>query len=121
MRDAKPVGTMKNISKMMTKKNLDNLLKGVIAAVTSGAAIPYIMRPRKAPIAAYVIGGVSFAIAGGLAALFFFSPKTRNKALSAAKDSYAKVSDTISHLRPVNGLAHADGDASNGFSGHAGL
>jgi len=116
MRDATPIGTMKNISKMMTKKNLDNLLKGVIAAMP---AIPYIMRPKKTPIAAYIIGGVSFAVAGGLAALFFFSPKTRTKALSAAKEGYSKVSDTISHLRPVNGIAHADGDASNGFAGHS--
>ena len=106
---------MKNISKMMTKKNLNSVLKGVIAAMP---AIPYIMKPKKTPIAAYVIGGVSFAVAGGLAALFFFSPKTRTKALAAAKEGYAKASDTISHLRPVNGVlngTHVDGELSNGI------
>jgi ABC-type methionine transport system permease subunit len=111
--------TMKNISKMMTKKNLNSVLKGIIAAMP---AIPFIMQPKKTPITAYVIGGVSFAIAGGLAALFFFSPKTRTKALTAAKDGYTKVSEKvgeqISHLRPVDGAAHADGDV-NGFAGHS--
>lgn len=100
---------MKNISRMMTKKNLNSVLKGVIAAMP---AIPYIMKPKKTPIAAYVIGGVSFAVAGGLAALFFFSPRTRTKALTAAKDGYAKVSDKITHLRPVASAlnGHSDSD-----------
>jgi hypothetical protein len=108
------MSTMKNISKMMTKKNLNSVLQGVIAAMP---AIPYIMKPKKTPIAAYVIGGVSFAIAGGLAALFFFSPKTRTKALTVAKDSYSKVSDKISHLRPVNSMlnGHVEGDLANGI------
>jgi hypothetical protein len=115
-RDATAIGTMRNISKMMTKKNLNSVLKGVIAAMP---AIPYIMRPKKTPIAAYIIGGVSFAVAGGLAALFFFSPKTRTKALTAAKDGYSKVSDKISHLRPVssilNGHVGETNDVANGM------
>lgn len=113
--DATPFSTMKNISKMMTQKNLNSVLKGVIAAMP---AIPYIMKPKKTPIAAYVIGGVSFAIAGGLAALFFFSPKTRTKALTAAKDGYSKVSDKISHLRPVSSImnGHVEtGELANGI------
>lgn len=113
---------MKNISKMMTKKNLNAVMKGVIAAMP---AIPYLM-PKKTPIGAYIVGGISFAVAGGLAALFFFSPKTRTKALTAAKDGYNKVSDQISHLKPVIGHA-VDGvvkaeknqELANGFSGHS--
>ncbi len=110
---------MKNISKMMTKKNLNTVLKGVIAAVP---AIPYLM-PKKTPITAYIVGGIGFAVAGGLAALFFFSPKTRTKALTAAKDGYAKIGDQISHLKPVIGLADGavknDAELANGFGGHS--
>ena len=103
---------------MMTKKNLNTVLKGVIAAVP---AIPYLM-PKKTPIGAYIVGGIGFAVAGGLAALFFFSPKTRTKALTAAKDGYNKVSDQISHLKPVIGLADGavkNEELSNGFGGHS--
>ena len=114
---------MKNISKMMTRRNLNAVMKGVIAAMP---AIPYIMKPKKTPIAAYIIGGVGFALAGGLAALFFFSPKTRTKALTAAKDGYNKVSDQISHLKPVighvmNGASKEEKtqELSNGFGGHS--
>ena len=106
---------MKNISRMMTQKNLHSVLEGVIAAMP---AIPYLMKPKKTPIAAYVIGGVSFAVFGGLAALFFFSPKTRTKALTAAKDGYSKVSDKIGHLRPVSSLldGHVEsGELANGI------
>jgi len=111
--------TMKNISKMMTTKNLNTVLKGVIAAMP---AIPYIMKSKKTPIGAYVVGGIGFALAGGLAALFFFSPKTRTKALTAAKEGYGKVSDTIGHLRPVNlvdGVKTDDAQIANGFGGHS--
>ena len=118
--DATLVVTMKNISSMMTKKNLNTVLKGVIAAMP---AIPYIMRPKKTPIAAYVVGGIGFAVAGGLAALFFFSPKTRVKALTAAKEGYGKVSETIGHLHPVSSLLGSvkseDGQLANGFGGHS--
>ena len=107
--------TMKNISKMMTTKNLNTVLKGVIAAMP---AIPYIMKPKRTPIAAYVAGGIGFALAGGLAALFFFSPKTRTRALTVAKDGYEK----ISHLKPVQGLLNGTvkhEEIANGFGGHS--
>ena len=85
---------MKNISRMMTQKNLHSVLEGVIAAMP---AIPYLMKPKKTPIAAYVIGGVSFAVFGG-SRRSSSPPKTRTKALTAAKDGYSKVSDKIGHL-----------------------
>ncbi|MBX3233458.1 MAG: hypothetical protein KIT84_37805 [Labilithrix sp.] len=107
---------------MMTKRNLNTVLKGVIAAMP---AIPYIMKPKRTPIAAYVVGGIGFAALGGIAALFFFSPKTRVKALNVAKESYGKVSDKISHLHPVQSLLESsksksdEGQVANGFGGHS--
>ena len=85
---------------MITKKNVNRLLKGVVAAMP---AIPYIMKSRqRTSMTAYVLGGIGFAVAGGIAALMFFSPRTRYKALNVAKDTYGKVNDKISHLRSTN-------------------
>lgn len=81
---------------MLSKKTVNQFLKGMIAAAP---AIPFVMSKRKTPIAAYVLGGLGIAVAGGIAALMFFSPKTRTKALMAAKNTYGKVDSKISHLR----------------------
>lgn len=82
---------------MITKKNINRVLKGVVAAMP---AIPYIMKSRqRTSMTAYVLGGIGFAVAGGIAALMFFSPRTRYKALNVAKDTYGKVNDKISQLR----------------------
>ena len=101
---------------MISQKNINKVLKGVIAAMP---AIPYIMKSRqRTSVTAYVLGGVGFAIAGGIAALMFFSPRTRTRALTVAKDTYGKVNDKISHLRDTN----KDGDdvspMSNGLVNH---
>jgi len=71
-------------------------------------------KPRqRTSVATYVLGGVAFAVAGGLTALMFFSPRTRTRALSAAKDTYGKVNDKISHLKELkdvklNGFAQEE-------------
>ncbi len=107
-------------TKMLSKKNINTIIKGVTAALP---AIPYVLKARqRTSVTAYIVGGVGFAVAGGIAALMFFSPKTRTRALTAAKDGYGKVSDKISHLRPVqsNGISTSeDLPLANGFGGHA--
>ncbi len=103
---------------MISKKNINNVLKGVIAAMP---AIPYVMKSRqRTSIAAYVLGGLGLAVAGGLLALMFFSPRTRHRALNAAKGTYGKVNERISHLRHTDegGPTRADAmPVSNGLSG----
>ena len=95
-------------------------LRGVLAAVP---AIPYVMRSRRQPsVAAYVIGGLGFAVLGGLAALMFFSPRTRNRALNAAKDTYGKVNEKIGTLRSHDDQQQASSTeeeipVSNGLAG----
>lgn len=82
---------------MMNQKKVKRVLSGVISALP---AIPYIMRSRRrSSVAAYVLGGISVAIVGGLAAVMMLSPRTRNRALNVAKDTYGKVNETISHLK----------------------
>ena len=107
-----PLGAMK-----LSKNSLDQLLKGVIAAMP---AIPYIMKSRqRTPIAAYVLGGVGFAIAGGLAAVMMLSPRTRTRALGMAKATYGKVSSKVGSQWPVigkHGQTHEENGLSNGIS-----
>lgn len=83
---------------MITQKKIKKVLSGVISALP--AAVPYVMRSRRqSSIAAYVLGGIGVAVVGGLAAVMFLSPRTRTRALTAAKDTYGKVNEKIGHLR----------------------
>jgi hypothetical protein len=103
---------------IISSKNINKVLKGVIAAMP---ALPYIMKSRqRTSVTAYVLGGVAFAVAGGLAALMLFSPRTRTRALTAAKDTYGKVNEKISHLRETateKALSDEQSPLSNGLSG----
>jgi hypothetical protein len=105
---------------MISKKSMDTLVKGVVAAMP---AIPYIWKARqRTSITSYVLGGVGFAIAGGLAAVMLLSPRTRTRALGMAKDTYGKVSDKVGTYVPSlhgsNGKI-AEMPLSNGLSGHS--
>lgn len=79
----------------INKSSLNKVLKTVIAAAP---AIPYLYPRRRSNVGAYIVGGLGFALAGGLAALMFFSPRTRTRALTAAKDTYGKVNGKVSNL-----------------------
>lgn len=98
---------------MITKKQVNGVIQGVVAALP---AIPYIMRSRRrSSVTAYVLGGVGIAVAGGLAALMFFSPRTRTRALGVAKDTYGKVNDKIGQLRSTSESNHDPLAMSNGL------
>jgi len=82
---------------MSTKKKINRVMKGMLAALP---AVPYIMKARqRTPITAYVLGGIGLAIAGGVAAVMMFSPRTRHRALDAARGTYGRVSEKVGHLR----------------------
>lgn len=96
---------------MITKRSVDRAvnraLKTLIGAVP---AIPYVMRSRRrTPVAVYVLGGLGIALAGGIAALMLLSPRTRSRALHAARGAYDKVNERIVHRR------EAAADAANGL------
>ena len=106
---------------IITKRKVNRVLQGMLAAMP---AIPYIMRPRRrTPIAAYVLGGVGFAIAGGVVALMLFSPRARHRALHAAKDTYGKVHDKIGlgHARAGDGPPMSNGLVDRGEQPTAGV
>lgn len=74
---------------------------------------------RREVMTAYILGSLGLAVAAGLATLMFMSPRTRTRALNAAKDTYGKVNEKISHLRPsLSQRGHVDeGQVANGLAG----
>lgn len=96
-------------------KSINKVLKGAIGAIP---AIPYVMtRRQRTSIAAYILGGVGVAAAFGVVALMMASPRTRHRALGAAKDTYGKVNEKMSRLRARRAndeLPHSNGLSSGG-------
>jgi hypothetical protein len=45
-----------------------------------------------------VLSGIGLAVVGGITAVMLLSPRTRRRALVAAKDTYGKVNQRMSHL-----------------------
>jgi hypothetical protein len=100
----------------LNKRTVQKVLQGVLAAAP---AIPYLTRSRaRMSVASYVISGLSLALAGGLAAVMYFSPRTRTRALGVAKETYGKVNEKIGQLRGQHGqtYGHTEGTPmSNGL------
>lgn len=100
---------------MISKRKINALVRGVITAMP---AIPYIMKPRRRQtIAGYLLTGLGIAVVGGLTALMVFSPRSRHRALDAAKGTYGKMNEKISRLRPALRHAMTESPVSDGLSG----
>lgn len=98
-------------SPMISNKSFNKVLKGVIASMP---AIPYVTKRRSSMMLPFVLGGIGVAVAGGIAAVMFFSPRTRYRALDVAKHTYGKINTQISHLtkgeKPLaNGMSSEQG------------
>jgi hypothetical protein len=79
---------------MISMKDTNKLLKNVIRALP---AIPY-FAPKKTSLFPFILGAIGVAVAGGIAAVMVFSPKTRYRALDIAKDGYGKVKGQMDDL-----------------------
>jgi hypothetical protein len=107
---------MQPIAPMISKKSFNTFLKGVITALP---VIPFIKPKKSSSVLSYVLGGVGLSIVGGIAALMYFSPRTRTRALDVAKDAYGKVNDKFSQLK--SGESHMGATRPNGLvSEHSG-
>jgi hypothetical protein len=104
---------------IISKKHMSRLFKGVIAAMP---AIPYalkrqyVLKRQRGPIASYILGGIGLALVGGIAAVMLLSPRARDRALYAAKDTYGKMNRKVSHLRH-RGYGYEDVPRSNFVEG----
>jgi hypothetical protein len=104
-----------NPAAMISKKQFNKALKGALAVMP---AIPFIARRRSSVVLPLVLGGIGAALAGGIAAVIYFSPRTRYRALDIAKETYGKVNSQITHLK---NRASESQPLANGLSGDPGV
>ena len=78
-------------------KETNKLLKNVLRAWPAITAIP-LFAPKKTSVLPFVLGAIGVAVAGGIAAVMVFSPRTRYRALDIAKDGYGKVKGQLDDL-----------------------
>jgi hypothetical protein len=83
---------------MVTMKDTNKLLRNVLRALPAISAIPLFARKKKTSMLPFVLGAFGVAVAGGIAALMVFSPRTRYRALDIAKDGYGKVKGQLDDL-----------------------
>lgn len=85
---------------------IQRVLRGVISALP--AAMPIVIKRKRSSVLPYIFGGIGFAIAGGAVAMMLLSPRTRQRALVAAKDTYGKMNQKVgelTHKNVPNGVA----------------
>ena len=68
-------------------KDTNKLIKNILHAMP---AIPYIA-PKKTSLLPFILGGITVALVGGIAAVMYFSPRTRIRTVEFAKQGYGKL------------------------------
>lgn len=89
-----------NWSKTTNKviKNVTTAMPKMLPEFLGAISIPFFARKKKTSVLPYVLGACGVAIAGGIAAIMIMSPRTRTRALDAAKDGVSKVKGQIDDL-----------------------
>jgi hypothetical protein len=80
---------------MLTMKDTNKLFRNVLRALPE---VRQLTRRKRTPILPFVLGAIGVAVAGGIAAVMVFSPRTRYRALDIAKDGYGKVRGQLDGL-----------------------
>ena len=92
---------------MLRMKDTNKLLNNVLRALP---AIPMLWPTKKTSVLPYILGAFGVAIVGGITAVMLFSPRTRNRTLGIAKDSYGKVRGQLGELAIAERLGLSGGD-----------
>lgn len=98
---------------MNWSKTKRKVIKNVARAVAdiSLPAIPYLARKKKTSVLPFVLGAIGVAIAGGITAVMIMSPRTRYRALDAAKGGYGKVKGKLDAFHIPEKLGFGNGAA----------
>lgn len=75
-----------------TKTQTRKFIKKVIAAAP---LVAYARARRRSRLMPFVLGAIGVAAFGGVAAVMIFSPRSRTRALEAARDAYDRVADQL--------------------------
>lgn len=84
---------------MISTKKFAKVLRNTLSNIES--SVPFMAR-RRSMVVPYVLGGIGVALVSAVAATMYFSPRTRNRALATAKDTYGKINTRIAHLTHKN-------------------
>ena len=116
------VRAMQPYAGMISKKSVRSWVKNAAALMP---VIPLFASRKKSMVVPYVLGGIGVALASGIAAVMWLSPRTRTRALGVAKDTYGKINEQIARTRgesapmgatsPSNGLVDHSGYSSTGL------
>jgi hypothetical protein len=68
---------------------LDKVIQNVFGSLSVSPSFPYLA--RRSPLMPIVLGALGVAVIGGLAAVIILSPRTRTRAIEAAKGTAAKI------------------------------
>jgi hypothetical protein len=83
---------------MLRMKDTNKLIRNFLRSLP---ALPLLAQPRRRRsdvVLPYILGAVGVAIAGGIAAVMLLSPRTRQRTLGIAKESYGKVRGQLGHI-----------------------
>ena len=96
---------------MLRMKDTNKLIKNVLRALPA-ITLPFLAPKKTSSFVPFFLGAVGVAVAGGIAAVMVFSPRTRYRALDIAKDGYGKVKGQLDQygLSEKLGMAKASGD-----------
>jgi hypothetical protein len=104
---------------MISSKNINKVFKGALAALPAIPYVtPYFTRRRSAKLLPLVLGGIGAALVGGLAAVMYLSPRTRDRAMDMAKNTYGKLETQITHHREKGSEG---GSIANGMANESGI
>ena len=86
------------ISAKSIQKDTDKFVRSAAHALPMLSALAFVRKRERARMIPWLLGAIGVAAFGSIAAVFIFSPRSRDRALGAAKDAYGRISDQFESL-----------------------
>ncbi|WP_169928228.1 hypothetical protein [Labilithrix luteola] len=80
---------------MIPRKTKTQARKFIKKAIAVAPLVAYMRSRRRARLMPFVLGAIGVAAFGGAAAVMLLSPRSRTRALEAARDAYDRVADQL--------------------------
>ncbi|MCL2776404.1 MAG: hypothetical protein FWD73_00260 [Polyangiaceae bacterium] len=86
------------ISAKSIQKDADKFLRNATHALPVLSALAFMRKRERTRLIPWLLGAIGVAAFGSIAAVLIFSPRSRDRALGAAKDAYGRISDQFESL-----------------------
>jgi hypothetical protein len=80
------------------QKDADKFLRNATHTLPMLSALTFMRKRERSRVIPWLLGALGVAALGSIAAVFLFSPRSRDRALGAAKDVYGRISDQFESL-----------------------